>query len=355
MMHPGTRNSSQNVFPGTGSRIPRPELEGGRMDLTNLKPIIEAMIFVAEEPLTENAILEALSEDSVERTQVRECLAVIEKEWNSDASRGIGLSQVAGGYQFRTKEGFADWIRRMNIPKPIRLSGPALETMAIVAYRQPITRGEIERIRGVDSGAVLKTLLERRLIRIVGRRDEPGQPLLYGTTKEFLETFNLKTLSELPTLKDIEEIMRERRALTESPPAAVTSSLGCSDEKGMEDIVDDEEEEETEVIKRQYPQDEENEGEDEKDMEALEDLTERLKEVRRLERKIFPMPPGAEASATPQQGDGSSVTASTSAPNGAVPQNVDESAGSAGVDANENQPDISDAADLRKNSQGLTH
>jgi segregation and condensation protein B len=177
--------------------------KGGTMDVLELVPIIEAMIFVAEEPITEAGLLEALEDTRVTKEQLREALDAIEREWNESAKHGIQLSQVAGGYQFRTKERCAEWLRRLNIPKPMRLSGPALETLAIVAYKQPIVRSEIERIRGVDSGAVLKTLLERRLLRIVGRRDEPGQPLLYGTTREFLEVFDLKTLKELPTLKDI--------------------------------------------------------------------------------------------------------------------------------------------------------
>ena len=265
------------------------------MDPTTLKPIIEAMIFVADEPLTEGTILAALADGGVERGDVRTVLDMIEQEWNADAARGIGLSQVAGGYQFRTKPMHADWLRRLNVPKPMRLSGPALETLAIVAYRQPIVRSEIERVRGVDSGAVLKTLLERRLLRIVGRRDEPGQPLLYGTTKEFLEIFNLNALNELPTLKDIEELMRERRTLTESAPAPALSAEGEDEEQTeVADLCEDEEE--TEIIpKRQVADGEEAEDPDEKDMEALSDLEQSLKDLRRLERSIFPKPIGDEA------------------------------------------------------------
>lgn len=263
------------------------------MDLNELKPIIEAMIFVADEPLTEGAIVAALADAGIGRQEVRNCILAIEQKWNLDASRGINLVHVGGGYQFRTKPAHAEWLKRLNIPKPMRLSAPALETMAIVAYRQPIVRSEIEGIRGVDSGAVLKTLLERRLLRIVGRRDEPGQPLLYGTTKEFLEIFNLNTLSELPTLKDIEELMRERRTLTESSEASMQAQTNDDEEELTESIDIDEEVTDVFPSKRNVNNEEEN-PEDEKDMEALSDLEQSLKDLRRLERSMFPKPIGED-------------------------------------------------------------
>ena len=252
--------------------------KGGTMDVLELVPIIEAMIFVAEEPITEAGLLEALEDTRVTKEQLREALDAIEREWNESAKHGIQLSQVAGGYQFRTKERCAEWLRRLNIPKPMRLSGPALETLAIVAYKQPIVRSEIERIRGVDSGAVLKTLLERRLLRIVGRRDEPGQPLLYGTTREFLEVFDLKTLKELPTLKDIEDLARERRAGAEGRAQE-------SAERKVEDVEQEGGEDIAEVISRQ-PIDDDVEGK--RDAEVLTSLESSIKDLRRLERHIFP-------------------------------------------------------------------
>ncbi|MFH0799200.1 MAG: SMC-Scp complex subunit ScpB [Pseudomonadota bacterium] len=256
------------------------------MDVSELKPIIEAMIFVAEEPLTEGAIATALEQEGADKETVRECLVSLENEWNCDPSRGIGLAQVAGGYQFRTKAALAEWLKRLNVPKPMRLSGPALETLAIIAYRQPIVRSEIERIRGVDSGGVLKTLLERRLLHIVGRQDEPGQPLLYGTTKDFLEIFSLKGLTELPTLKDIEDLMRERRTVTENRQSEMESLAGDPEYEQTDAA---EGEEETEVIRRRPL--EENIKEEEKDMEALSNLEDSLKGLRRLERGIFPKMP----------------------------------------------------------------
>lgn len=251
------------------------------METTELRPIIEAMIFVSEEPLTENAILLALAESGATREEVRGCLEEIERDWNEDALRGIGVARVAGGLQFRTKPSSSEWLRKLNLPKPMRLSGPALETLAIIAYRQPILRSEIEKIRGVDTGGVLKTLLERRLLRIVGRSQEPGQPLLYGTTQEFLEVFNLNTLSELPTLKDIDDLMRERRALA----AGVQREARGDEEDELTELIDDDEEPTQVIRRRPLDEDEEEEG---KDMEALHDLESQIAGVRRLERHIFP-------------------------------------------------------------------
>jgi len=266
------------------------------METHELKPVIEAMIFVSQEPITENEIVVAFAETGVEREAVRECVASIERDWNENPERGVTLAKVAGGYQFRTKEGSAEWLRKLAVPKPMRLSQPALETLAIVAYRQPIMRSEIEKIRGVDTGGVLKTLLERRLLRIVGRSQEPGQPLLYGTTKEFLEIFNLNTLKELPTLKDIDELMRERREQIKGEVKAE------GDEEDLTEVLnDEEEEEETEIIRRR-PLDEDEE-EEKKDMEALSELETTLKGLRRMERAMFPKP-RAEEDASGDAGNG---------------------------------------------------
>ena len=266
------------------------------METHELKPIIEAMIFVSQEPLTEGAMLSALAETGIEKETVREFVASIEKDWNENPERGVTLAKVAGGYQFRTKEGSAEWLRRLAVPKPMRLSQPALETLAIVAYRQPIMRSEIEKIRGVDTGGVLKTLLERRLLRIVGRSQEPGQPLLYGTTKDFLEIFNLNTLKELPTLKDIDDLMRERRAQIKGEMKVE------GDNEDVTEVLDDtNEEDETEIIKRR-PLDEDEDAE-KKDMEALGELETQLKGLRRMEKTMFPKPKAKEG-APGEGGDG---------------------------------------------------
>ena len=182
------------------------------MNDLELKPILESLIFVSDAPVRLETLVEILSESSKEA--ILEGIHRIRKEYEED-SKGLELVEVAGGYQFRTKPRWAEWIHRLKKAKAVKLSRPALETLAILAYRQPIIRPEIEEIRGVDSGWVLRTLLEKGLIKIMGRKDIPGRPIVYGTTKAFLEIFNLNTLSDLPTLKEVappsapEEIPKE--------------------------------------------------------------------------------------------------------------------------------------------------
>ena len=122
---------------------------------------------------------------------------------------GLQLEEVAEGFQFRTRPESADYIQKLIHSRPYRFSRAALETLAIIAYRQPVTRAEVEYLRGVDSGGVFKTLLEKQLIRILGKKDVPGRPLIYGTTREFLEFFGLRDLSTLPTLKEFSELTPE--------------------------------------------------------------------------------------------------------------------------------------------------
>ena len=143
-------------------------------------------------PEWRKAEIEEAAEELIREYQERECSFRVEK--------------VAGGYQFRTKVEYAPWIRRLKKVRPIRLSRAALETLAIVAYRQPVSRAEVEEIRGVDSGWVIASLMDKGLIRPVGRKSTPGRPLLYGTTKKFLEVFGLKDLKDLPTLKEMESL-----------------------------------------------------------------------------------------------------------------------------------------------------
>src|SRR6185312_132219 len=144
--------------------------------------------------------------------------------------RGLRLDEVAGGFVFRTSPVFAPFVREQVAKKPGKMTRAQIETLAIVAYRQPITRPEIDEVRGVDSGAVLKSLLERSLVRIIGKKDEPGRPMLYGTTGSFLEFFGLKALGDLPTLREFTELTDEskrayERALGEDAPEAADTGL----------------------------------------------------------------------------------------------------------------------------------
>lgn len=173
------------------------------MSETTLKQIVESILFVSDSPLPLERLYAILEE--FEREEIRAVLAEITADCNRD-KRAIELVQVAGGYQFRSRAEFADFIRRLRKLKPTRFSPSALETLAIIAYRQPVTRSEIEYFRGVDSGGVLKSLLDKKLIKIIGKKDIPGKPLIYGTTKEFMEMFSLKDLASLPTLREIEAL-----------------------------------------------------------------------------------------------------------------------------------------------------
>jgi segregation and condensation protein B len=171
------------------------------MDGMDIKPILEGIVFSSESPVKLETLVEILPE--WDKSAILDGLDQIRKGCMEDY-RGLELMEVAGGYQFRTKPQWAQWINRLKKAKPVKLSQSALETLAIIAYRQPVIRPTIEMIRGVDSGWVIRSLIEKGLIRIVGRKDIPGRPLIYGTTKTFLELFNLNTLSDLPTLKEIE-------------------------------------------------------------------------------------------------------------------------------------------------------
>lgn len=187
------------------------------MDISELKPIVESLLFVSDGPLRCERICEALE---AERGAVLKVLAELEADYR-DARRGFYLQQVAEGYQLRTRPEYADWVLRLNKTRPVRFSRAALEALAIIAYRQPVTRAEIDYLRGVDSGGVIKTLLERHLIRILGKKDVPGKPLIYGTTREFLEFFGLRDLASLPTLKEFSELTPEDLAAGELLPDEV--------------------------------------------------------------------------------------------------------------------------------------
>jgi segregation and condensation protein B len=169
--------------------------------MDQIKQIIESLLFVSDSPLTIDHIQRAIPE--AETDTVKKALLELKEEYDL-RNGGFLLHEVAGGFQFRTKKEFKEWIRRLFQPTPPKLSTAAMETLAIVAYRQPVLRNEIEHIRGVNSGNSLRILLERRLIRVLGRREIPGRPLVYATTRKFLETFDLKDLKDLPSPKEIE-------------------------------------------------------------------------------------------------------------------------------------------------------
>jgi segregation and condensation protein B len=170
--------------------------------MQDLKNIVESLLFVAEEPLGPERLKKIL--EPADAGAIAEAVAALKADHDSRQG-GFYLAEVAGGYQFRTRPEYTAWIRRLVDPKPVRLSRAALETLAIIAYKQPIIRSDVEHIRGVDCGGVLRQLLERKLVRVLGRKEIAGRPLIYATTRKFLETFDLRDLKDLPTPKEIEE------------------------------------------------------------------------------------------------------------------------------------------------------
>jgi len=178
-------------------------LAAGDAGATDLPAVLEGMLFAAGTPVPLARLVQAA--DRAERGEVRRALRTLGERLEIDG-RGLRLVEVAGGFQLRTLPEHAHYIRRLLGGRPPRLSRAMLETLAIIAYKQPCTRPEIEAIRGVDVDAVVSTLLERRMIRLLGRKEAPGRPLLYGTTREFLEVFGLPDLDALPPLRDLDEI-----------------------------------------------------------------------------------------------------------------------------------------------------
>jgi segregation and condensation protein B len=175
------------------------------------KNLIHAVLFVSDKPLTVDQLRQATG---LETRRLKKLLDGLSGQLREGVS-GVILSEVGGAWQLRTAPETAEWIRRFLQVKPKRLTRAALETLAIVAYRQPVTRPEIEEIRGVDCGAVLKALIDWKLLKILGRKDEVGRPILYGTTREFLEFFQLKDLASLPTLREFHELSEESRQIVE--------------------------------------------------------------------------------------------------------------------------------------------
>ena len=172
-------------------------------------PVLEALLFVSQEPL---GLERAMMVLDLPRAEVLQGFRRLQDSYETDG-RGLQVVEVAGGYRLVTRADYAPWLKRLEKVKPApKLSRSALEALAIVAYKQPIVRAEIEQIRGVETSSVLRTLLERKLVRMVGRKEVPGRPIMYGTTKYFLEHFGLRDLSELPPLREFKELGESEQA-----------------------------------------------------------------------------------------------------------------------------------------------
>ncbi len=218
--------------------------------MENISAIIEALILSSESPLSLEKICAVL--EGVDKTEVREALDKLMAGYEERQS-GIIIQEVAGGFQFRTRPEMASWVKKLKGAKPASLSPAALETLAIVAYRQPVVKAEIESVRGVDVSAPLKGLLEKKLIRIVGRKDVPGKPIIYGTTRKFLEVFSLKELADLPTMRELKEITEQQGVLELE---TTEETVEEKSENTFEETVQGEEMPERESLTRENDEDE---------------------------------------------------------------------------------------------------
>lgn len=185
-----------------------------------LKAILEAMLFVSPEPLSLVRLVSVLGD--VTKAEVERVLRSLGDDLEQEG-RGVRLAEIAGGFRLVTKQEYSAWVKRLDKTKSAaKLSRSALESLAIIAYKQPIVRSEIEEIRGVETSGVVRTLLERKLVRIVGRKEVPGRPIMYGTTKYFLEHFGLNDLSQLPPLREFKELGEAEQSLL---PMEETASM----------------------------------------------------------------------------------------------------------------------------------
>ncbi|HMI92981.1 MAG TPA: SMC-Scp complex subunit ScpB, partial [Polyangiales bacterium] len=193
----GEQPESPSMAPASGAGLSR----------ERLKTVLESLVFVSDHIVSAQQLARMVK---AKLALVRELLGELSEDYRE---RGIDLVEVAGGFQFRSAASSAEYVREFIAQRPVRLTRAQLETLALIAYRQPITRPEIDEVRGVDSGSAVRVLLERELIKMLGRKDEPGRPLLYGSTPTFLEFFGMRSLKDLPTLREFTELNEENRAL----------------------------------------------------------------------------------------------------------------------------------------------
>jgi len=201
------------------------------MDREGQKRIVEALVLGAPEPVSAQKLAEVVP--GLEPDDARSLLAELGREYE-EQGRAFEIWEVAGGYQLRTRPEYASYLRLLHRERPLRLSRAALETLAVVAYRQPVTRAEIEAVRGVEADAVLKSLLERQLVRVAGHREVPGRPILYGTTRRFLEVFGLGQLDDLPTLREVEDLLALPADGSAPPPPVSATGDESGDDAEME-------------------------------------------------------------------------------------------------------------------------
>ena len=188
------------------------------MEINDIKKIIEALLFVSDKPLLNREIKAVIKEDLPENVKIEDIMQEMQQEY-VQLNRAYELKFVADGWTFATKPEYSNWIKKLLKEKTIlKLSPSAMEVLAIIAYKQPITRAEIDNVRGVDSGGVIDTLTDRKFIKIVGRKETLGRPLLYGTTQEFLRHFGLSHLSELPVIEAAKDVLPDQQEAVQELP-----------------------------------------------------------------------------------------------------------------------------------------
>ncbi|GAB3791629.1 SMC-Scp complex subunit ScpB [Dyella agri] len=217
------------------------------MQIEQLKPIVEAALLAASQPMTVSQLGDLFAEtDEVGHEQIARALEALAADCEG---RGVELKEVASGFRYQVRQDVHPWISRMWTEKPSRYSRALLETLALIAYRQPITRPEIEQIRGVVvSSNIIKTLEEREWIRVVGYRDVPGKPALFGTTRAFLDYFNLKSLDQLPPLSEIRDMEDPQMGFEQTPlPARIIKDLPIDPDEIEDAVAEADEHEHTEA------------------------------------------------------------------------------------------------------------
>ncbi|MCH8157471.1 MAG: SMC-Scp complex subunit ScpB [Nitrospinae bacterium] len=198
------------------------------MEREELKAIIENILLAADQPVSVDH-LQALLTDGTAKAVLRSILEELVEEYKS---RNLQVMEVAEGYQLLTRHDYSDWVRKfLKLDKTAKLTQPSLDTLAIIAYKQPLTRAEVEEIRGVDSSGVVRTLMEKKIIAPGGRKKVPGRPIMYRTTRKFLEYFGLKDLSDLPTLEDFKE-----SELSEDQDSSDQTTLLFDDQASVDDV-----------------------------------------------------------------------------------------------------------------------
>jgi len=201
------------------------------MERSEQRRIVEALVLASPEPVTAARLASVVPDATA--SLARELVAELNRDY-AEHGRAFEIAEVAGGYQLRTRVDLASYVRELQPRRAVRLSRASLETLAVIAYKQPVTRAEIEHVRGVDAGAVLRSLLERDLVRIAGHREIPGRPMLYATTRRFLEVFGLASLEDLPTLRDLAELAAAAEAGAVDESAREEASPEASDAEDLE-------------------------------------------------------------------------------------------------------------------------